>query len=157
MKSFIINPFEKFNKEWALVTSGKKESFNSMTISWGTIGTLWHKSIVIIFVRPDRYTFKFLKDCDTFTVSFYDEKYRNELSLFGRTSGKDVDKVKESGFTPVFLDNSITYKEANQTIVLKKIYMEQMDKTKYNEDALKCYKENDPAHYMIIGQVLDIL
>lgn len=32
----MINPFDKFNKEWALVTAGNKDKFNSMTISWGS-------------------------------------------------------------------------------------------------------------------------
>ena len=74
MENYNVNPFEKFNKEWALVTAGTKDKFNSMTISWGSMGTLWFKDIVTIYIRPDRYTFKFLEENDTFTVSFYDEK-----------------------------------------------------------------------------------
>ena len=30
-----IDPFERFNKDWALVTAGTPEHFNGMTISWG--------------------------------------------------------------------------------------------------------------------------
>ena len=56
-----INPFEKFNSEWALVTAGTKDKFNSMTISWGSFGTLWFKKVITIYIRPDRYTFKFLE------------------------------------------------------------------------------------------------
>jgi len=150
----IINPFEKFNSEWALVTAGTKDKFNSMTISWGSFGTLWFKKVITIYIRPDRYTFKFLEENDTFTISFYDEKYRNELTTFGRTSGRDIDKVLETGFTPVILDNGITYKEAKETIVLKKIYMQQLDKSKFNEDILKCYTPGAPGHYMIIGEII---
>lgn len=154
MENYNVNPFEKFNKEWALVTAGTKDKFNSMTISWGSMGTLWFKDIVTIYIRPDRYTFKFLEENDTFTVSFYDEKYRKELTMFGRNSGRDMDKVKESGFTPVVLENGITYEEAKETIVLKKMYMEQMNKDLFNDDALKCYTEGAPAHYIIIGEVI---
>ena len=149
-----INPFDKFNKEWALVTAGDKNSFNSMTISWGSMGTLWHKDIITIYIRPDRYTFDFLKNSDMFTISFYDEKYRDILTMFGRCSGRDINKVEKSGFNPVFMDDGITYSEANETIVLKKIYMEQLNKDLFNEDILSCYKDNGPAHYMIIGEVI---
>ena len=149
-----INPFDKFNKEWALVTAGNKDSFNSMTISWGSMGTLWHKDIITIYIRPDRYTFDFLQNSDMFTISFYDEKYRDILTMFGRCSGRDINKVEKSGFNPVFMDDGITYSEANETIVLKKIYMEQLNKDLFNEDILSCYKDNGPAHYMIIGEVI---
>ena len=45
---FKVNPFEKFNNEWALVTAGSRDKFNSMTISWGSMGTLWFKSIFMM-------------------------------------------------------------------------------------------------------------
>lgn len=149
-----INPFDKFNKEWALVTAGNKDKFNSMTISWGSMGTLWFKNVVTIYIRPDRYTFEFLNSSDYFTLSFFDEKYRDKLTMFGRKSGRDIDKVKESGFSPLFLDNGITYKEALETIVLKKIYVQQLDKSKFSSDILNCYNDDAPAHYMIIGEVV---
>lgn len=149
-----VNPFEKFNKEWALVTAGNKDKFNSMTISWGSMGTLWFKSIVTIYVRPERYTFDFLKSSDYFTVSFYDEKYKDRLIMFGRCSGRDVDKVSESGFSPLFLDKGITYKEAKETIVLKKIYMQKLDKKLLSSD-MDCYSDGGSEHYMIIGEVID--
>lgn len=149
-----INPFEKFNKEWALVTAGNKDRFNSMTISWGSMGTLWFKSIVTIYIRPERYTFDFLKSSDYFTVSFYDEKYKDKLIMFGRFSGRDVDKVSESGFSPVFLNNGITYKEAKETLVLKKIYMQKLDKKLLTSD-MDCYSDGGSEHYMIVGEVID--
>ena len=151
---YMVNPFEKFNKDWALVTAGSKDKFNSMTISWGSMGTLWFKNIVTIYIRPDRYTFDFLSNNDYFTLSFYDEKYRKELTMFGRVSGRDVDKVMESGFSPVFLNKGITYKEASETIVLKKIYMQQLNKDSFNSDILNCYTNDAPAHYMIIGEIV---
>lgn len=157
MKDINCNPFLKFNNEWALVTSGSKDKFNSMTISWGSMGTLWHKPIVTIYVRPDRYTFNFLKKHDIFTISFYDEKYKKELGIMGRKSGRDIDKVKEINFSPVYLENGITYMEAYQTIVCKKIYVQQIDKNNIPDFALKLYDEGAEAHYIIIGEVIDII
>ena len=31
-----VDPFTKFEKDWALLTAGTKEHFNSMTIGWGS-------------------------------------------------------------------------------------------------------------------------
>lgn len=33
--------FELFNKHWALLTAGEGERANPMTISWGSLGTIW--------------------------------------------------------------------------------------------------------------------
>ncbi len=149
------NPFEKFDKQWALVTAGDKSSFNSMTISWGSMGTLWFKDIITIYIRPDRYTWKYLNEHDTFTVSFYPKKYHRALRIMGSVSGRDVDKVKAAGLTPVFGKDGITYEEAAETFVLKKIYMDQLDMEKFPKDAFQYYEEGAEAHYMIIGEVID--
>ena len=153
MKEYNINPFNKFNKEWALVTAGTKDKFNSMTISWGSMGTLWFKDIITIYIRPSRYTFEFLNSCDTFTISFYDEKYKKELGIFGSNSGRDMDKVRFTNFNPLILEDGITYKEAKETIVLKKIYVQKLDKNLLIDND-NIYTSDEDEHYMIIGEVI---
>ena len=61
-------PFENFSKEWALVTAGSKDGYNTMTIGWGAMGTLWSTPVVIVFVKPVRYTSEFLKDNEYFCL-----------------------------------------------------------------------------------------
>lgn len=61
MKELKIDPFTKFDKQFALVTAGTKEKFNSMTISWGMLGTVWNEKAATIYIRPSRYTMEFLK------------------------------------------------------------------------------------------------
>lgn len=155
MEKASINPFTKFSKDWALVTAGTKEKFNSMTIGWGGMGTLWRVPVLQIFIRPNRYTFKFLEENEYFTVSFYDKKYKKALGIMGSKSGKDFDKVKLSGLTPKFLENGITYEEAAETYVCKKIYMNQLDQSKFPESAEKLYKD-EPAHYVIFGELVNV-
>ena len=43
LAKFNVAPFYTLDKEWALLTAGSKEKFNSMTISWGGMGTMWGK------------------------------------------------------------------------------------------------------------------
>ena len=53
---FNANPFEQFHRGWALVTAGDEKQFNTMTVSWGSMGTLWNKPIITVYVKPVRYT-----------------------------------------------------------------------------------------------------
>ena len=58
-----------------LVTAGKIDNFNTMTIGWGMIGTIWRKKTFIVYVKPCRYTYSFMENNEYFTISFYDKKY----------------------------------------------------------------------------------
>ena len=159
LEDFNIKPFTCFRKDWGLITAGDKDEFNSMTIGWGGFGTMWSVPVVFLFVKPSRYTSEIIKRHDEITVSFYPEECRKALSVMGTISGRDHDKVKESGLTPVFLENGVTYKEATETVVARKIYMDQMDKSIFPEFALAKYVgENETeAHYFIIAQVSEVL
>lgn len=155
MKESKLNPFEKFHLEWGLVTAGNKDHFNSMTISWGSMGTLWRKSVITIYIRPERYTHSFLKENDYFTVSFFEEKDRKALEIMGRKSGRDVNKVALSGLTPVEIEPGImTYKEAKETYILKKIYTQDMKKEDFPDDAFEFYGPNGQPHTMFVGEVI---
>ena len=152
-----VNIFKKFNNDWALLTVGDKNKYNTMTISWGTLGTLWHKEVVIVFVRKSRYTHEFIENNEYFTVSFYSDKYKKDLGILGSVSGRDKDKVSLTKLTPEFLDNTTTFKEASETLVCKKIYMQDMDINSIPSDIKeKLYSDFD-IHTIVVGEVVDIL
>ena len=67
---FDTDIFAQFDKKWALLTAGDKEKFNTMTISWGGLGTLWGKPVATVYVRKSRYTHEFMDREDYFTLSF---------------------------------------------------------------------------------------
>lgn len=102
--------FDMFNKQWGLVTAGGPDHFNTCTIGWGSLGTIWGgidhgKPIVTVYVNPARYTWEFLKSCDTFTVNFFPEQYKRALGYLGSHSGRDGDKIRAVGLTPVQIGN----------------------------------------------------
>lgn len=76
------------------------DDFNSMTISWGGMGTIWNQPAAFLFVKSVRYTYEFVSRHEEITVSFYDEKYRRALAIFGSRSGRDTDKPHLAGLTP---------------------------------------------------------
>lgn len=157
MQEIHVNPFERFNSDWALVTAGTPERYNSMTISWGSMGTIWNKPIITVYVRPDRYTWRFLNENETFTVSFYPKRFRSALSKMGTLSGRDCDKASEAGLTPKALQVGMTFTEAEQTFVLKKLYMHKLDYDSVPEAAKRIYQNGIEPHYLIMGEVIEIL
>ena len=152
-----VDIFKKFNKDWALLTAGDKNKYNTMTIRWGTLGILWNKEVVTVFVRKSRYTHEFIENNEYFTVSFYSDEYKKDLGILGSVSGRDKDKVSLTKLTPEFLDNTTTFREASETLVCKKIYMQDMDITSIPVDIKdKLYSDFD-IHTIVIGEVVDIL
>jgi len=154
--TYQIRPFTKFGRDWGILTAGIKGDFNSMTIGWGGLGTIWGRPVAFLFVKPVRYTFDFIERHDEITVSFYDDKYRRVLgAIFGGISGRDADKAAEAGFTPEYLEDGVTYKEASETLVMHKIYMQQMDKSGFPQAARPFYQSDreHSAHYMIIAEL----
>ena len=117
-----MNPFTKIGKEWALISAGDKNKCNTMTVSWGGVGVLWGKNVVYIFIRDSRYTKEFIDNGEFFSMSFFDEKYRDALSYCGKESGRNVDdKFKGAGLTPAFRHNIPYPDEANLVLLCRKM------------------------------------
>lgn len=157
MKDFINKSFKVFDKEWALVTAGDMNNFNTMTISWGGLGTLWNKPVATVYVKPIRYTHSFLDSNEYFTVSFYDEKYKKDLGVLGTLSGRDCNKVAKTSLTPVAVGDSVSFKEAKITLLCKKIYRQDLITDTMPQDAIDKYYVDEAPHTMFIGQVIDII
>ena len=116
-----------FASQWMLVTGGRKESFNMMTASWGGLGYLWDKNVAYVFVRPERYTHDFLEKEDRMTLSFYPESCRRALQICGCKSGRDIDKVSETGLTPEELPSgAMTFSESRLTLDCRKLFKAEM-------------------------------
>lgn len=156
MKEINVNPLEAFNSGWALVTAGTKDGFNSMTVSWGSMGTIWGKPSVTVYIRPSRYTWQFIEKSDTFTVSFYPDSCRGALSIMGTISGRDQDKPEAAGLTPKFLESGVSYEEASVTLVCRKMYVDQLKAEALPEEAKEFYPGGGDLHYVVLGEVTDI-
>ena len=159
--------FELFHKNWALVTAGTPEHFNSCTIGWGSMGTIWNRPIVTVYVHPSRYTSEFLKNSDTFTVSFYPESCRKALGYMGSHSGRNEDKAKNCGLTPAAFGSSVTYEEASFTLLCKKLYQHPMLKEElapeiwdHYDEAKKSFPDGNGGwepHLVFAGEIIDCL
>lgn len=156
-KTFEINTFELFDKRWALITAGTINKHNSMTISWGGTGTLWSKPVVSIYVKPCRFTHRFIEENDYFVVSFFNEEYRKALEIMGTKSGKEVDKDALANLTPIKYKDVVIYQEAEVTLICKKIYQNNLNINSIPKEIVDKYYKKEEPHTMYVGEVIEIL
>ena len=149
--------FSQFDKKWALLTAGTMASFNSMTISWGGLGTIWNKPVATVYVRTSRYTHEFMDKNDFFTVSFYPESSRKALAVFGDRSGRDIDKMHFDGLTAKAAGESVTFEEAELTLVCRRLFMQPLAVENMPEDVAEKFYTGQTPHDMYIGEVVEIL
>ncbi len=150
-------PFEMIGKDWMLLTAGNSDKYNTMTASWGGLGVLWNKNVVFAFVRPQRFTFDFMKDNEYFSCAFFSEQYRDALSFCGKYSGRDVDKAKECNLTPVFSEDAPYFEQADTVIICKKLYVQQMNEESFIDKALLSNYTGDDYHHVFVGEIVKIL
>ena len=149
------NAVSMFDDKWCLITAGNKDSYNTMTASWGAMGELWNKDVCFIFIRPQRYTLEFTEREEYFTLSFFSEEYKKALAFCGRNSGRDCDKAKETGLTPMEVDGSMSFEESETVIVCKKLFYQDINPEGFVDKAIDgvCYPEKD-YHRMYVGEVV---
>ena len=159
LKELNNNVFSLIGNQWMLVTAGTEKSFNTMTASWGGLGVLWNKYVATIYIRPQRYTLEFINKNDFFTLSFFDDSYKDILRYCGAHSGKDVDKVKNSGLEPIVTETgAIIFRQANLTFECKKIYSDQIKEKNIIDDTFTSliYPEKD-YHKIFIGEIVNCM
>ena len=153
------NPFQIIGQEWMLVTAGTIEAFNTMTASWGGMGVLWNRPVTFAFVRPQRYTFQFINRADTFTLSFFERRYREALSFCGTQSGRYADKMAATGLTAQAVEpDAVTFAQARLVFVCRKLYAQDLQGSAFTvpEINAEVYPSQD-YHRLFIGEVLTVL
>lgn len=84
----------------ALVACGTMEKPNIITIAW--ISMLDESPPTLGFsIRKERHSFELIQRYKEFSVNIPSSKYFKEVDLCGIYSGKNIDKFKETGLTPV--------------------------------------------------------
>jgi flavin reductase (DIM6/NTAB) family NADH-FMN oxidoreductase RutF len=158
-------PFDKFNtrlfnlfdRQWMLLTAGDyvDKKFNAMTISWGSLGIMWNKPFIQVVVRPQRYTFEFIEQYPTFTVSAFPQEYHQALSLLGTRSGREGNKIAESRLTP---EASLKvaapcFVEAELVFECRKIYWEDFTPTRFLADDIDRHYPIKDYHRIYYGEI----
>lgn len=159
IKDLTENFFETISKEWMLVTAGTPEHFNTMTASWGGIGFLWNKPVAFVFIRPERYTYEFAEKNEYLTLSFLGDENRQIYNICGSKSGRDTDKVQETGLKPLPTpDGNITFEQSRLTLECRKLYSRMLEPESFidKQPLEKWYSENNGMHKMYIVEIVNV-
>jgi len=94
-----------------------------------------------------------------FSLSFYGEEYRTALGICGSKSGREIDKVKECGFTVEYgVGDTPYFAQAELVLICKKLYVDELREEKFLDTAVA--EKNYPCkdwHTFYIGKVVEVL
>ncbi len=152
------NAIHLIAREWMLVSAGTINRYNNMTASWGGLGNLWNKPVAFVFIRPPRFTYEFVEANSFFTLSFFEEKYKDMLQLTGTRSGREINKMKDLGLTAFESQNhSVYYKEARLVMECRKLYFQDIDPDHFiDENILKHYPKRD-FHRIYVAEITECM
>lgn len=151
------NLIDMIANEWMLVSAGGKDSYNMMTASWGFAGEMWGRHCAAAVIRPQRYTYEFMEKEGYYALSFYGDD-KSVHKICGSRSGRDTDKTKETGLTPVFSDDTVYFEQARLVLICKKLYSQDIKEDNFTDKTLtdRWYPEKD-FHRMYIGEIVKVL
>ena len=153
------NVIDEFKNQIAIVCARKKDgTFNMCAIAWGSIGELWSKNVVTVYVKPIRYTDEFIDEDDYFTVTFFDKDHLNDVMLCGTRSGRDIDKMNLENLKAINIDNGITFTGYRRVYLCKKIYKGQFKKEEFidSQIIIDKYYKTEPPHNFYIGEIVKV-
>mgnify|MGYP001769497197 CR=1 FL=1 len=159
LKNLTVHPTGVWLDTWMLLCAGTLESHNAMTVSWGSIGGMWNKPFVQVVVRPSRYTYEFIEQFDTFTVSSFPEQYKAALGVLGSQSGRDGNKIARFGLTPCpsLAVAAPSFKEACLTFECRKMYYQDFEPAHFlQHDIHDLYPGNTNHHRAYFGEIMAV-
>lgn len=157
-----MNPFSAIGEDGFLLTAGTPDSFNTMTASWGTMGVLWGRNVLVAYVRKSRYTHRFLDEADGFTCSFFGPEMREALLWCGQHSGRDSDKVSECGLTAVPVPSvggvdRVSFEQAKLVFSCSKASVMEIEQAQFLDPEIAPHYQNGDYHTVFIGFIDMIL
>ncbi|MCR4880110.1 MAG: flavin reductase [Bacilli bacterium] len=151
------DPVSLFSEGCVAVVENKEKA-NPITIGWGGLGTLWSKPMCTVFIHEVRYSKHMFDEADTFSVCFFAPKYNPiAIKYFGTVSGRDEDKIKNSGLTLEHLENTPYLKEAELVIICKKMGQTKFDVNHVPEERIKGWYQKDGVHSIYCGEIIKVL
>lgn len=160
LENFTARPHHVWCEQWLLLTAGdfSQNRFNTMTVAWGSFGTMWNKPFAHIVVRPGRYTYEFTEEFDSFTLSVLPEEHRRALQILGTKSGRDGDKIAEAGLTPIASSSvaAPAFDEAELILECRKMYRQVMDPAGFRDSEIDTNYPAKDYHTIYYGEIVAV-
>ena len=157
---FVLAPVKALDKDWLLLSAGDlaARDWNCMTVSWGAFGVIWGRPMAMIVVRPSRHTHGFTERHDTFTLSAFPESLHPALDYCGSHSGREGDKAKAAGITPVAARavKAPAFAEAELVVECRKTYFDALEPRHFVADWVEENYPKKDYHTMYFGEIVAI-
>jgi flavin reductase (DIM6/NTAB) family NADH-FMN oxidoreductase RutF len=156
------NVFKLVGKDYTVITAGNPGSFNSMTASWGGQGILFGKPVTWCFLRASRYTLELMRKETSYTMSYFDDKYKEQVLFFGSKTGRNTDKMKETTLTHVLTPSgNSSYKEARLIFECKLTEITTVNPDDFYAQAdkdfiIEGYNDVKAYHKLVFGEITKI-
>ena len=155
---FVVNAHNCWANQWLLLAAGDFHTgkFNAMTVGWGSFGTMWGKPFAQVVVRPVRYTYEFMNNYDTFTLSAFPESQKKILQICGSKSGRHVNKILEAGLTPIASSqvSAPGFAEAELIVECRKMYWDDLEPSRFLDPAINANYPAKDYHRIYFGEIV---
>lgn len=160
IENFILQPHDIFQNRSVLLATGNFDfgTYNAMTIGWGAIGTMWSKPFAFVAVRHSRYTFQFMEEYETFTLSAFPAQYQRALEYLGNHSGRDGDKISAAGLTPEAstVVSAPSFNQAELVVECRKMYANDLNPAQFFDASISRHYPDKDYHRIYYGEILAV-
>jgi flavin reductase (DIM6/NTAB) family NADH-FMN oxidoreductase RutF len=154
----IENPIHLFAERHVAIATGQGDSVNAMTVSHGSIGQLWRRPVISIYISSSRYTHELLMNNEYFTVNAFPGECDSALQYLGTHSGRDGNKLSAAASTLERTGRgNPTFREANLVIECRKIYAEPFVRERLDSTALSMLSNGTGMHTMFVGEIVNVM
>lgn len=156
------NVFKLVGEDYTVITGGRADDFNSMTASFGGWGQLFDYPTTWCFLRANRYTLEYIKEKKTYTMSYFADRYKDQVLYFGSQTGKGTDKMKNSTLSAVETPmGNMAYKEAQLILECEVIEITTVNPADFYSERGKqfveeAYKEANDYHKLVFGKITSV-
>ena len=155
--------FTLIGKDFIVLTAGNPSHYNSMVAGWGGWGILFSKPTAFLMLRSNRYTLELMRKGQRYTMAFFDDKFKGDIMLFGKQSGRDSDeKMRNTKLTAVETPSgNMTFKEANLIIECNLVQVTTVAPDDfYTEESKKfvidAHAETGDYHKTVFGEITNV-
>ena len=142
---------------WPVLTVQDEGKVNGMTVNWVQIGWLWNKPVVSVYVRPQRHTYPLINKEEYFSLDFFEESERKNLSYLGSASGKDEDKLAHCNYTTSIINNAPVIDQAKLVMTLKKLHVTDLKEEQfYDKEVMDKAYPNKDFHRVFVAEITGV-
>lgn len=157
--SEFCNIFDLISEDKMLITAAADGRVNTMTASWGGAGFLWGQPVAVCFIRPGRFTERFVEASQALSLSFFGGERRRALAICGSMSGRDGDKFEAAGLSPAYRAGVPYIAEAHTVLICRRLYSAPFERSRFVDDGQICtrFYPDDDYHIMHICAIEAVL